>query len=535
MHAMNLCLKKIVALLVLLVGMLADTAAEAVTSFSSGSTEKRSAAAFSFDSVWFYRDGIRVVPEISGSWLTVVLKPGDNSVEADSGSTADSFIQEKADAIIKANDLLTEYLYDPNIAEDACFFKMRTGLKPADRMRLISRLNRNPAVDYVHPTLVLNNKTFAYFTVFQLEWKTGVDEARRGALLNAVHTVSDENDEKGSRYIVDVAKIPFFRALNLLAEDINVLRATPYLVEIRQSISAELRMPMNGGNIGDSLPFTLTIAFSDQVNIDPSSLSTLNLRPSNLQKELFDSTFDPYDYAKAVTKSPIVITGQLKVYAPGEFAIPSIPISYSCPSCSSGTVRTLDTEPVLIKIASIIPAEQPRKRLIVPTDAAPPDFHLAALRGQSEQYRRLAISCFSGLAVCVVWLLFLCCRRLIQRRRLPGEKMDSALAEQLRTLLDAAPTSPHWSCLAETGALLRRYLVARYGIDAKYAGGSGKQFMETVGEHVPQEFAGPLRTIFEAIDDCVSLESEQCPDIEQLRSDILKIVDVTAHNRAAHR
>ena len=78
--------------------------------------------------------------------------------------------------------------------------------------------------------------------------------------------------------------IPFFTALNLLAEDIRVLRATPYLVEIKPSLRAQLSFFMNGGNIGDSVPFTLTITFSDRVSIDPSSLAIINLRPCKSAK-----------------------------------------------------------------------------------------------------------------------------------------------------------------------------------------------------------------------------------------------------------
>ena len=335
----------------MLVAIQADTASEAVAR----------AAPFSFDSVWFYRDGTRVVPEISKRWLTVVFDPRYISNVNDFVSTSDtndSFIQKKAKAIIKSHDRLIEYLYDPNLAEDACFFRMRDGLKLEDVRSLINQLSQDGTVKYVHPTLVLNNKTFAFFNLFEMEWKTGTAKAQRESLLSASHAVVDEDDEKENRYIVDVTAIPFFRALNLLAEDIKVLRVTPYLVEIKPSISTKLSLFMSGGNIGDSIPFTLTITFSDRVSIDPSSIATLNLRPPELQKELFDCTFDPYDYAKAVTKSPIVITGRVRFYAPGEFTIPAVKISYSCPSCSNGansTVRSIETEPVLFKVSSIIP------------------------------------------------------------------------------------------------------------------------------------------------------------------------------------
>jgi hypothetical protein len=108
------------------------------------------------------------------------------------------------------------------------------------------------------------------------------------------------------------------------------------------------------------------------------------------------------------------------------------------------------------------------------------------------------------------------------------------MAEQLATLLRATPTPPHWSYLGEVGALLREYLVSLYGIDLKYKGGSGKQFMETIAAYVPGECVDSLRSIFIAIDNSVALESEHYQDIDQLQGEILKIFDSTVQNSAAH-
>ena len=507
---MNHWFKKCFAIILLLVAIQADNASEAVAK----------AAPFSFDSVWFYRDGTRVIPEISKRWLTVVFDSHDSN-----------FFQEKAKAVINSHDRLIDYLYDRNLAEDACFFRMRDGLKLEDVSQLINQLNQDEAVKYVHPTLVLSNKTFAFFNVFQMEWKTGIDKAQRDALLSAIHVAFDE---KGNRYAVDVTAIPFFKALDLLAEDIRVLRVTPYLVEIKSSISTNLSFSMSGGNIGDSIPFTLTITFSDRVSIDPSSIATLNLRPSNLQKELFDCIFDPYDYAKAVTKSPIVITGRAKFYAPGEFTIPAVTINYSCPSCSDSTMRSIDTKPVLFKVSSIIPTDKSENRLIVPTDPINPDYRLAALHRQSLRYLWLAIIGFAGLIPCAAWLQLTRRKVAAERDRLKERKKEDLLAEQLRMLLHAAPAAPHWSYLGKIGTLLREYLVVLYGIESKYEGGSGKQFMETIKAHIPRECADSLSIIFTAIDNCVSLESEHYEDIDQLQREILKVVDLTAHNNVAN-
>lgn len=526
---MNHLLTKHLPILVLFVAFQTATLSEAAAR----------AAAFSFDSVWFYRDGVRVVPEISRRWVTVVFDkrylPAENEF-APAAETGEGFIRKKARAIVKANAPLADYLYDPNIAEDACFFALREGLGPDDVSRLIGQLGRDGTVKYVHPALVLKNQTFAYFNAFELEWKTGIPKAQRDALLKASHASADDADESGNRYLVDVAAMPFFRAVDLLAEDIRVLRATPYLVEIKPSIRARLSLVMNGGNIGDGIPFTLTIDFSDRVSIDPSSIATLNLRPAELQKELFDAAFDPYDYAKAVTTSPVVITGRVRFYAPGEFTIPPVRISYTCPSCGNDaakTVRSIETKPVLFRVSSIIPKQRSENRLIVPADPVAPDFRLDALRQQSRRYLWLAVIALAGLVPCAVWLSLLNRRAGGERSRVRERRKNGKLADQLRTLLETEPAEPHWSYLGQVGSLLREYLVARYGIDARYRGGSGKQFMETVAEHLTGECSESLQWILAAIDDCVAQESVRYPDMERLKRDILQLMDLAARTSAA--
>ncbi|NVN92157.1 MAG: hypothetical protein HXX11_16360 [Desulfuromonadales bacterium] len=514
-----------VALLLLIVAMQAYSASEALAR----------AVPFSFDSVWFYRDGTRVVPEISKQWLTVVFDPHYSSTIDDVTSATlanDGFIRKKARAIIKSLPQLSEFFHDPNLAEDACFFRMRPGVKPGDITNLISRLKQDATIRYVHPALVINNKTFAYFNQFELEWKTGTDSARRATLLGAAHVVADENDEKGKRYLVDVASIPFFKAINLLAEDVRVLKVTPHLVEIKPSISVKLSLFMNGGNIGDSVPFSLTISFTDRVNIDPSSISTLNLRPPELQKELFDCVFDPYDYARAVTKSPVVITGRITLYAPGEYTIPPVKIGYSCPSCSDKGVRSIESEPALFLVSSIIPDARSEYRLIVPTVPVAPVVHQDTLDQQPRLYLWLAIICGVGLSACAVWTLLLFRTTGADPDRLEERKKEAQLVELLRAQLHATPSTPHWKFLGEVGALLREYLLLHYGIDVKYQGGGGHRFMETLAERIPAESGNQLRDIFAAIDTCVTLEAEHFQDIEQLTSAIQNIVEPNSHNDA---
>ena len=90
-------------------------------------------------------------------------------------------------------------------------------------------------------------------------------------------------------------------------------------MEIQPSIRGDLTVSLAGGNLGDRIPFSLRIEFSPRVAIEPSSLARIHLRPLNIQKELFDVTFTPYDYTKAILRSPILITGEIRFYAPGDY------------------------------------------------------------------------------------------------------------------------------------------------------------------------------------------------------------------------
>ncbi|UFS70949.1 hypothetical protein LPW11_01895 [Geomonas sp. RF6] len=595
-------MKKCIAIILLIVAMLAHTPFEAWA---------RSAAPFSFDSLWFYRDGTRVVPEIGKRWVTVVFDSRYRSGAADfltSGEEEGNVIQRRARGMVKSHKALSSYLYDPNLAEDACFFKLRDGVKLDQIGRLIGELKGERGVRYVHPTVIIDNKTFAFFDDLELEWKTGTPRAQRDSLLKAAHVAADDRDEKRKSYVVDLAAIPYFRAVNLLAEDVKVLKVAPRLVEIKPSISAKLSFLMGGANIGDSIPFTLTIAFSDRVSIDPSSIATLNLKPPELQKELFDCTFDPYDYAKAVGKSPIIITGRLKFYAPGEFTVPPVKISYTCQTCtktasrsvkastnstnstgSTGSgqssavpmpppplpdgiadtdssapppdtstppdtlpagspvsstnavtgsaadsnVRFVQTQPVLFKVSSIIPAEKSENRLIVPTAPVSVDFRLPALHQRSLRYLWLGIFSLAGLFLCVGWFIYMRYRLILERDRTREGKRDGILVEQLRTLLQEPPSAPHWAYLGRVGLLLREYLVALCGGDARFRGGSGRHFMERMGSRLPHESVAPLTTILAAIDNSVAMETEHHQDMEALQREILEVVEATAQRSAA--
>ena len=91
-------------------------------------------------------------------WLTVVFDSRYANAANGFEGTYETFIPEKAKALIKSRSTLIDYLYDANIAEDACFFRLRDGLKRDELKELINQLNQEEAVLYTHPAIILNNK-----------------------------------------------------------------------------------------------------------------------------------------------------------------------------------------------------------------------------------------------------------------------------------------------------------------------------------------------------------------------------------------
>ena len=521
--------KYLITLLLALAVAAVPARAAAMTRFSANTAEKKTPAPLVFDDIWFYENGGKIIPEISMTWLTVVF---DSRYAAAGGfeNTYETFVPEKAKALIKGNSALIDYFYDANLAEDACFFRLRKGLKQGELLQLINRLNQDEAVLYTHPAITIKDKTWAFFNIFQLEWKAGADRARRASLLKQANAVYDE---KENLYRVNVLEIPFFKALDLLAEDISVLRARPYLIEIKPSIRVQLALAMNGGRIGDTVPFTFSIEHSDRVSIDPSSLATINLRPASIQKELFDCNFDPYDYTKVVSTSPFIITGRIKFFAPGEFVIPAVIVSYTCPACSGETVRSVETRPIPFRVAAMIPAVKQEFRLLVPAEPVQPDYQAAALHWQVLSSLWAAAA---GLAAGIVCLALFAAVLFRQRRELRRAAMRSnveMLGERLRVLVQAAPAHAHWQYLAEAGTLLREYIAARYGGSLAHFGGSAQYFVAGLRNDIPGQYLDPLETVLAAIDNAVALEQETCPETDQIRMEILRLLDQTGPQAAA--
>ena len=505
----------------------------AVSTFASGAVEKRLPAPFSLDEVWFYgKNGKKTFPEISLEWISVVFRAEAPSPEATVAETLDSrALEEKARQLVLRHDGFEDFFCDTNRVEEGCFFKLKQGFDEGQLLPRVLELNSDAEVDYAHPTVDLEDKTYGFFNAIDLKWKTGVDLAGMERLLGQARVWLDGGEQI---YRIDLFEMPFFRALNLLAEDVHVLEASPVLVEIRPSVRVRVLLGLHGGNIGDRTPFTYTATFSENIQIDPSSLANISLRPENVQKELFEIQVEPYDFVKAIRVSPIRISGWMKFFVPGEYVIPPLKLKYTCTTCSNTQERSIETERITFRVASIMPSDQTQNRLMVPDDLLDPDDREALYHQKANQERFQAFLAFALALLTVGWIFIRNRRARRQKGAAADRRKEDILAEKLRTLLAGQPATAHWMFVEEVGTLFRQYLTERYGASQDPLGGSGQVFFDAIRERLPKGMAASVHELLKEIDTVIALEMDPYPGIERFVETMMKLVHLPALHGGVH-
>ena len=480
-----------------------------------------------FEGIWFYsRDMEKIVPEIDTKWATVVFGPKALPATIESG---DSPAEEEAKAVagelssfvLSGFEEFVDVLYDDEIHPHALFFEMREGTSWQAAFETIQRLRKIDGVRYSHPTLRIDGRTWAFFDGFDIQWKTGVSADEQRNLAEQAGAIPDES---GRPWRIDLDRAPFFSGVNLLAEDIRTVFATPVLKEVKPTIRATLELAIHGGGIGDALPFSMRVDFMpERVRIDPSSFTRIDLKPSGLQEDLFESAFAPYDAVRAVEGSPVRISGQLRFYAPGDYEVPPVEIRYACID-RPGPAGQVDPNPGDARAhrppgAAVVGDSA---TLLVP--ATPPAFQssLANVLEKKARHRTRAIAFFSAALVFFAWLAFLI-RSQRRRRRNNARPVEAVPTVELLALLDGPVPSPHWTYMAQACRLLRRALTIRWNLTSAPAGGTGTVFFRAVEADLPQDISESVEWILNETDSAVAGETELYPDMDAFREQFRRI------------
>lgn len=512
-----------ICLFLLLVTVFSPPAGAAIGMEPADSPPDKLPAALDFNDIWFYDEQMnKLVPHIDPNWIMVVFSD-DSAPTPTGGPPRDSkeAITGLANGLVASRNELIDWFYDKDLLDTGCFFSLRKGLSLKEIGFLIDELNGLSIIRYTHPVIRIKERPFVFTDALDIEWKTGVSNEMKQRILEQA---SVSMNPPPHPFRVNVFIIPFFKALNLVAEDIHVAKAAPRLIAFTPTLRAALSFRMHGGNIGDKLPFVFTIQFSDRVHIDTSSLANLDLRPTGIQKDLYELSMDPYDYVDVASRSPIRITGWLKLFTPGEAVIPPVKIKYTCSTCADPQVRTIETDPVALTISSIIPASQGESNLIVPMEVPDPPDDIGAYRKAGQPFLILSLTVFSLSLLSLGWLITILSRRGKQKRDSAVKSTLDITAEALGIFLRKRPSVPHWTYAADLGRLFRNYLVLKYPSPARGTGGGAEMFARAMESAAPAALGERIQQILTTVDDCVAEEMTDCPDIEAVRNDILNMV-----------
>jgi hypothetical protein len=442
------------------------------------------------DDVWFYgEEGQRIVPAIDHDWLVVRLSEEgtpDMNASPESWEEGDPRNPPFDRFNARYSEYFSHFLHDPAIAPAMAAYRLRRDMPKEVFNTLMTRLRQHREVLYVHPAWKIAERLYAPLEKFEILWKTSSDMRQRQALLKAAGAVAcgDVTASNTWQAAIDPCRQSVWQSANLLAEDILVERARPLLMPLEPPVGVRFEMGMTGATPGTAIPFTLQIRFSDRIKIEPSTIANLNLKPAGIFHNLYDIGFDTPLSSVDLNRSPIRITGHLKIYATGDYSLPGIPVYYTDSGAPGRHIQLIKTIAKPVRIAAMIPATGDGHDLQV-ADFGPLSAPAPAVVPAPTVPSALLITgglTLVGLSVGAAWILR-------KKYRRPGIPTENHTLKRRRARVDAAVAAIQEhrgpAGLADLGVSLKAYLAEFSGLDEDRRGGSHASFLRRIESALP--------------------------------------------------
>lgn len=486
------------------------------------------------ENVWYYgKKGQHIVPAIDLEWLVVRLTEGGQPDTDTTYGAAEGGDPEMADLQTPSFDTFntrygeyfSHFIHDPAVAPAMAAYRVRRDMPEEVFRTLMTRLQQDRQVKYVHPAWKIADRLYVPLEKIEIVWKTASDIRQRRALLEAVGaTVSDEADVSNPQQVaIDPCRQSVWQSANLLAEDILVEQARPLLMVLEPPVGVRFKLGMNGATPGTPIPFTFEIRFSERVKIESSTIANLNIKPAGIFHNLYDIRYDAPLSSIDMNRSPIRITGHIKIYATGEYSLPGIPVYYTDSRAPKSRVQLVKTAGEPVRIAAMIPAIADGFELQVA------DFDRLAVRapgtapssaGPSVVWILAGFSLI-GLSAAASWLLK-------KKYRQPETQPENHTLKHHRARVDAAIAAMqrHRGMveLADLGVSLKAYLAEFTGLDEDRRGGSHASFLARIGSALPDAHRATTAELLSLIEHLLA-RGEQSAIPEDLAGQVGRLVE----------
>lgn len=437
--------------------------------------------------LWFYDDeGQPVVPTIDNNWLavrfTAVFATGSDMPEV-----MLEFNQRYGEALV-------DVIYNP-AHPDLGLYRF----KETHRNGVINTIlaSDDSTIRYIFPALIIEGQPQILGERISVRWKSQIRPQRRQQLLQSVGAIDYSEDLTGREEVIQInpCQISTWKAANRLAEDVQVVRATPELLAVEAPITVNFSLTSQGAVAGAAIPFSLDIHFNDNVRIELGTLANLNLKPAQVFRNLFAIEYDTPLSAIDIRRSPIQLRGRLYLYASGEFELPSIPVFYRNESSDASKVHRINTPAISVRMAALVPEAEGDYRLQVPVQLD----QLVASKNDSQPPRSTLWRALIAMVLFIAGMGVILRRQWQHRQQQPQTlAVETTALQQLQQTLEL-PQS-----LARVGQALRYYLIDWAGAEGLTTGGGSQLFFDKLQPFINPEYQSQIEQTLQLLDNSLA-------------------------------
>lgn len=463
---------------------------------------------------WYYdAQGQPSVLTIDENWLAVRF----TSIFA-SGSEMPEVIRQFNQRYAEA---FVDMIYNPAYPDLGLY-----RVKSTHRSGMINTIieNGDPAVRTLLPAFISDDNSKVLGETIRVEWKSQILPQRRLQLLQSIGAIdySTELVDHNELIQLDPCQISTWQAANLLAEDVQVIRAIPELISVEAPIRVQFDLNSQGGVAGSALPFSLTIHFNDTVKIELGTLANLNLKPAGIFRNLFAVEYDTPLSAIDTRRSPIQLHGRLYLYASGEFELPRIPIFYRNTGSETNKVQRINTPAISVRMAALVPEAQGDYRLQIPSQ-------LKSVVATDNHNLDDNVTLWQPLVACLI-LLATVAVMLQTRKQHQTSHLSQEIIVELTDLQRLQQVLDTWGPLIKIGHTLRCYLVSWAGVKGASTGGGARLFFATLQPNIEPEFHSQIEHILQWLDDSLAHDVT-----DEEKTDLVEQVTHLVTNLEKHR